>query len=269
MSLSFHYRDNGVALVCGHRGYSLHYPENTIAAFEATRAAGGQVCEIDILLTRDNEVILLHDMTLDRTTNGHGYAGDYDWASLQKLDASAGKGAQFAGTRIPTFRETVLWAKQHGLGLDAELKDDDRPDLLAARVVEILRETDGFGHVRIISFDHKELAAIRRRDDRLRTQAILHARHADIAHVLNSCGAESASIELQMFDPEDARAMHAAGLCNRVHLPRPDRLAVGWAHGRDPLPRIRTWLRQGLIDVLSGDDVAFLRRLVESAHEGS
>ncbi|TCR64592.1 glycerophosphodiester phosphodiesterase family protein [Bosea sp. BK604] len=267
MSISFHRRDNGFTRICGHRGFSLHYPENTIVAFEATRDAGGTSCEIDLVLSRDGEVIVLHDMTLDRTTTGFGYAGDHDWAQIQMLDAGIKTGAQFAGVRVPTFRETVLWAKANGIGLDAELKDDDRAALLAQRVIEVLRETEGFGHVRVISFDHKALAAIRKRDERLRTQAILHARHADVVHVLQACGAESASIELMMFDEEDAEAMHKAGLCNRVHLPRPAKLAIGWSYGRDMLPKLRSWIRGGLIDVISGDDVLFLRRLVESAGE--
>lgn len=269
MSISFHARDNGFTHVCGHRGFSLHYPENTIRAFDETRKAGGTTCEIDVLLTRDNEVIVLHDMTLDRTTTGFGYAGDLDWASIEHLDAGVKKDPSFSGTRVPTLRETVLWAKTHNMGLEVELKDDDRPDLLAGRVLEVLDETNGFGHVIIISFNHKELARLKVKDARIRTEVITHAGHADLVHVLKSCGAESVSIELNMFDPKDARALHDAGLCNRVHLPRPLKLAVSWSHGRDVLPRVSDWLREGLIDSISGDDVSFLRKLVDKATAGS
>jgi glycerophosphoryl diester phosphodiesterase len=265
MSISFHLRDNGFTHVCGHRGYSLHYPENTIAAFEATRLAGGSSCEIDLVLSRDEEVIVLHDMTLERTTDGHGFAGDLDWAAIRRLDAGSKKSPAFAGTPIPSFRETVAWAKASGMAIEAELKDVDRPGLLARRVVEVLRETDGFGHVMIISFDHKGLLKIRESEPRLRVEPILHARHADLNGVLRACGAESASIEFMMFDPDDARRMHEAGFCNRVHMPLPAKLAAGWTYGRDPLPRMVDWLREGLVDSVSGDDVVFLRKLVERA----
>jgi hypothetical protein len=68
-----------------------------------------------------------------------------------------------------------------------------------------------------------------------------------------------------MFHPDDARALHEAGLSNRVHLPRPEALAEAWRGGRDILPRVVDWLAEGLIDTVSGDDVPFLARLVEGA----
>ncbi len=68
-----------------------------------------------------------------------------------------------------------------------------------------------------------------------------------------------------MFHPDDARALHAAGFSNRVHLPRPEALAVYWRGGRDIIPRVTEWIADGLIDTVSGDDVAFIARLVERA----
>jgi hypothetical protein len=68
-----------------------------------------------------------------------------------------------------------------------------------------------------------------------------------------------------MFDADDARRLHDAGYCNRVHMQLPSRMAAAWSYGRDPLPKAIEWLRGGLIDTLSGDDVPFLRLLVERA----
>lgn len=76
MALSFLARDAGRIHVCGHRGYSLHYPENTLPAFEAAKAAGATTVEIDVVLTAEGEPIILHDLTVDRTTDGHGFAAD-------------------------------------------------------------------------------------------------------------------------------------------------------------------------------------------------
>jgi hypothetical protein len=127
----------------------------------------------------------------------------------------------------------------------------------------VLRETDGFGQVQVLSFNHVDLARIKERAPELRTEAIVHARHVDIVAVLKACGANSVSFEFDMFAAEDAEAVHAAGLSNRVHIPRPAALAPYWMHGRDPRTRIGAWLSEGLIDSLSGDDVAFLRKLVD------
>ena len=86
----------------------------------------------------------------------------------------------------------------------------------------------------------------------IRTEAITHARHADIVGVLRACGASSVSIELDMFQPEDGKALHDAGFSNRVHLPRPEVLAEYWRGGRDPVPSLVQWVADGLIDTLSG-----------------
>src|SRR5215813_15589771 len=74
MPFSFLAREAGRVHVCGHRGYSLCYPENTMPAFEAAKGCGATTVEADIVLTADAEPIVLHDRTLDRTTDGHGFA---------------------------------------------------------------------------------------------------------------------------------------------------------------------------------------------------
>ena len=76
MAFSFLAREVGRVHVCGRRGYSLHYPENTLPALQAARVAGATTVEIDVVLTADDEPIVLHDLTVDRTTDGHGFAAD-------------------------------------------------------------------------------------------------------------------------------------------------------------------------------------------------
>ena len=88
MPFSFLAREAGRVHVCGHRGYSLRYPENTLPAFEAARAWGATTVEIDVVLTADGEAVVLHDLTLDRTTDGHGYAADLDLERIRSLDAA-------------------------------------------------------------------------------------------------------------------------------------------------------------------------------------
>jgi hypothetical protein len=97
------------------------------------------------------------------------------------------------------------------------------------------------------------------------TQAIIHARHVDILGVLRACGAGSVSIELDMFHPDDAKAVHASGFSIRVNLPRSEALAAYRQGGRDIVSAVVQWIAEGLIDTVSGDDVPFLARLVERA----
>lgn len=265
MPFSFLAREAGRVHVCGHRGYSLHYPENTLPAFEAAKAWGASTVEIDVVLTADGEAIVLHDFSVDRTTDGHGFAADLTLAKIRDLDAGAPFDPRFAGTRIPTLREALDWAKREAMGVVLEIKEPERPDLAVDRVVELLRQTGSGDRVIVISFDHLMLKRAVGRHSELRTEAITHARHVDIVGVLRACGASSVSIELDMFHADAGKVLHDAGFSNRVHIPRPEKLVEYWQHGRDPLPEIVRWIGDGLIDSVSGDDVPFIAKLVERA----
>ena len=265
MPFSFRASEAGRVHVCGHRGYSLHYPENTMPAFVAAKAWGATTVEVDVVLTADGEPIVLHDLTIDRTTDGHGFAADLDLDRVRILDAGVGFDPRFARTRIPTLAEVLDWAKREDMGLFLEIKEAERPDLAVDRVAGLLKAAGTAESVVVISFDHVLLKRSRERHPAIATQAITHARLADIVGVLRACGARSVSIELDMFHADDAKALHDAGFCNRVSLPSPDALAEYWRSGRDVIPSVVQGIAEGLIDAISGDDVPFLARLVERA----
>jgi glycerophosphoryl diester phosphodiesterase len=262
MAFSFVAREAGRVHVCGHRGYSLQYPENTLPAFAAAKAWGATTIEIDIVLTAEGEPIVLHDRTLDRTTDGHGFAADLALEQIRNLDAGARFNPRFAGTRVPTLAEVIDWAAGEEIGIFLEIKEAERPDVAVDRVVEMLEARGTADRSIIIGFDHVVLKRAVERHPGILTQAITHARHVDILCVLRACGARSVSIELDMFHPDDAKALHNAGFSNRVSLPGPEELS---ALGRDVVPSVVQWIAEGLIDTVSGDDVPFLARLVERA----
>lgn len=110
--------------VAAHRGWSGAYPENTMEAFRAALEIGIDQIETDIHITRDGELVLIHDNTVDRTTNGTGKVNDYTLAELKKLEASNGMGLQFKGCQIPTLIELMELVKDHPtVTLDLELKE--------------------------------------------------------------------------------------------------------------------------------------------------
>lgn len=92
---------------CAHRGDVKHAPENTIPALVLAVEKGAPQIEFDVQLTKDGELVLMHDSTIDRTTDGTGAVGDYTLAELKALDAGSWFDATFAGTRIPTLREAL------------------------------------------------------------------------------------------------------------------------------------------------------------------
>ena len=92
--------------IWGHRGASADAPENTLPAFALALGQGADGIELDVQLTRDDEVVVIHDETLERTTDGHGWVADHSLDELRRLDASAGW-TGFDGTRIPLLAEVL------------------------------------------------------------------------------------------------------------------------------------------------------------------
>ena len=257
--------ENGFVHVCGHRGHSSGAPENTLAALRAAKAAGATTAEIDLVLTRDDQIVLAHDLTLDRTTDGQGLIADRTAAEIAALDAGSWFGPEFAGERMPSLPEVIEFAKAENLGLVVEIKERFRVERLIERLAELLEATGARDEALLISFDHVDLRRAKERIPRLRTEGITHCRHADPVAVARAARLDSLSIELDRFHPDDARALHGGGIAIRCHVPPPAEIAQAQRYGIDPLPTLREWLAAGLIDSVSGDDVSFLAELVGSA----
>lgn len=105
-----------------HRGAGWLAPENTLAAFRAGRALGFAMAECDVTLSADGQPFLLHDAVLSRTTNGRGAAAALPWSALERLDAGAWHGPDFAGERLPKLDALAAYAVATGLLLNLELK---------------------------------------------------------------------------------------------------------------------------------------------------
>ena len=105
--------------LCAHRGASDTHPENTLAAFREAIRLGAQMIEFDVALSKDGQLILMHDATVDRTTNGKGPVSELMLAELKKLDAGSWKGGQFKNERTPTLDEALaimpdnMWLNVH------------------------------------------------------------------------------------------------------------------------------------------------------------
>lgn len=120
---------------CAHRGDVKHAPENTIPAIRMAVEKGAHQIEFDLQLSKDGKLILMHDKTLDRTTDGTGKATDMTFEELRKLDAGSWFSPEFAETRIPTFRE-VLEAIPPEILCNCHLKGTPEVAVAAAREIE-------------------------------------------------------------------------------------------------------------------------------------
>lgn len=110
--------------VAAHRGNAKYYPENTMVSFRSAAALHPDMIETDVHMTRDGELVLMHDHHLERTTNGSGLVREHTLEELKALDAGSWKGAEFAGERVPTLREFLTFFRDIPEMLyNIELKD--------------------------------------------------------------------------------------------------------------------------------------------------
>lgn len=108
--------------IIAHRGAPRFAPENTLASLEMAKAHGAEWTEFDVTLSADNVVVVFHDNTLDRTTNGHGKITKKTYSELQALDAGSWFAPQFHTCKIPTLEEYIKFAAKLNLAINVELK---------------------------------------------------------------------------------------------------------------------------------------------------
>ena len=110
--------------VAAHRGNSRFYPENTLIAFESALQLPVDMLEIDLHMTKDGEIIMMHDHSVDRTTNGSGLIREHTLSQMRALDAGAWKDERFKNTRVPTFEEFLDFVMPYeDMTYNVELKD--------------------------------------------------------------------------------------------------------------------------------------------------
>jgi glycerophosphoryl diester phosphodiesterase len=155
-------------LVIAHRGASGTCPENTLVAFARAATLGAHMVELDVQLTRDGEVVVIHDWTLERTTDGTGAVSERTLADIRGLDAGAWFGPAFRGARVPTLAEVLARIE---LPINVELKPVG-DDGLEARALAVVEAAGALARVVFSSFDEAALARLRARSSRA-TLAVL------------------------------------------------------------------------------------------------
>ena len=154
--------------VVAHRGISGKAPENTLASFAlACETAGIDMIELDVSLSKEDEVIVLHDRTLQRTSTGNGAARSYSTGEIKEFDAGSWFNPAFSRERIPTLRE-VLTLVNGRRWINIELKSDlffpEKPELLERSVLETVNAAGCRDFVMYSSFNHRMVANLKRLD---------------------------------------------------------------------------------------------------------
>ena len=156
-------------LIIAHRGYRAKYPENTLASFSAALDIGVKMIELDVMLTRDRKMVVIHDATLERTTDGNGQVSSYTLQELKELDAGSWFHPRFAGERLPALDEVLDLVRGRAL-LNIEIKSNayeahHPPDAIEKQVVERVRRKNALTSVLISSFERKILENVAAMED--------------------------------------------------------------------------------------------------------
>ncbi|MBM7660910.1 glycerophosphoryl diester phosphodiesterase [Bacillus mesophilus] len=143
--------------IFGHRGAAGTHPENTMISFQEVEKLGGDGIELDVQLSKDGVVVVIHDEKLDRTTTGEGWVKDHTLKELRRLDASY-KFPELGVCKIPTLDEVFNWALSNSLSINVELKNSLVPyEELEAKVIALIRTYRYENRVIISSFNHHSL----------------------------------------------------------------------------------------------------------------
>lgn len=144
-------------LVIAHRGASSYAPENTLAAFDLALDMGARHLELDVQMSSDGHLVVIHDDWVNRTSNGLGRVSKHTLAELQALDAGAWFDQRFAGERIPTL-EAVLQRYRDRAHLHVEIKG--KTDGLSERTADMIRTLNWTQNVTITSFQKDKLESV-------------------------------------------------------------------------------------------------------------
>jgi glycerophosphoryl diester phosphodiesterase len=222
-----------------HRGAGKLAPENTLAAFRLGAAQGYRAFECDVKLSADGVPFLLHDVTLERTTNGEGTAGDQPWHQLSLLDAGSWHSRQYAGEALPSLQALAAFMQHNGFALDLEIKPTPGTEAHTGTVVaaEVARLWQGRTLLPLLSsFQPETLCAARDHQPELPRALLLdtlYPRAFDLAQELR-CTALITYHEL--MDAALLARIHAAGMRALVYtVNEPERAQQLLAWGIDGL----------------------------------
>ena len=245
-------------LVIAHRGQSLDTPENTLEAYRRAIELGTDMIETDVNVTRDGVLVMIHDASLDRTTSGHGPVSGADLADIRGLDAGSWFGEGWTHVRVPTTEEALELARDAGIQMCFEVKGGTtaEAEAIAVALAELLRARDALGWGFVSGYDHRALAAARRRvpDVLLAPERLpddVPAVPADAVRQATDLGAPVIQNHYRLLTRELVEELHAAGIAVwSWPTTTPDSIASSIAVGAD---------------AVMGDDVAAMVRAVRSA----
>jgi glycerophosphoryl diester phosphodiesterase len=242
-------------LVIAHRGHSIEVPENTLEAYRRAIELGAEMIECDVNMTRDGELVMIHDWTLDRTTNGSGRVEELTLDEVRALDAGSSFDPTYAGVRVPTTAETLDLAREAGILMCFEVKGETPAHYrrVADALVDLFVAKDALGWAFMSSYDHEALAVAKAKVPELllapeRLPDDVPPDPAEAIRQATALGAPVLQNHWRFLTPELVAGLHGRGIAL-------------WSWPTTEEEGIVASLDAG-VDGVMGDDVAAMVRLV-------
>ncbi|QDX28518.1 glycerophosphodiester phosphodiesterase [Dickeya poaceiphila] len=213
--------------IVAHRGGGSLAPENTLAAIDVGAQHGHKMIEFDAKLSQDGHIFLLHDDTLERTSNGWGVAGELPWDKLVGLDAGSWYSSQFQGERLPLLSEVAKRCEQYGMAANIEIKPTTSCEEQTGRVVALAARELWRNHPvapLLSSFSVDALAAAQQAVPELPRGLLLDEWDDDWRALTTRLGCVSIHLNHRLLDEARVRQLKDAGLRILVYtVNQPDR----------------------------------------------
>lgn len=200
-----------------HKGLSSAAPENTLPAYKLAKKAGFFYVEADVSFTSDDVPVLLHDNTIDRTSNGTGNVSNFTFDQLQSYDFGSWYSSDFAGTKIPSLKQFVELCRQIILHPYIEIKSTGATQTHVESCVDIVLAAGMAGKVTWISFSDTALGYVKAVDPKARLGYVVNS--ISNTEITTAQGLLTASNEVFIDCKSSAADATAVGLCSAAGLP--------------------------------------------------
>lgn len=206
--------------IFAHRGYSGYYPENTMAAFRAAAQTGCAGIELDVQLSKDGEVVIIHDEKVDRTTNGSGFVKDFTLAQLQQLDARFKFGTDIPFVTIPSLRQYLSFVRRTRLFTNIEFKTGKIGyDGIEKKVIDLVHQYGLQNRVWYSSFHHDTLRRVKQILPTANVGLLVESLPAGIEEYAIRFGASSVNVYSAFLNQATVDNLHAYGLKAQAWTP--------------------------------------------------
>ncbi len=195
-----------------HRGASFQYPENTMLAFQGAKEFGADWIELDVQQTKDGKLIVLHDKNFKRTTGLNKKSWETTYEEIKDLDVGSFKDKKFSHARIPLLEEAIIWAKEHHIKLNIELKPTGHDIDFEKSVVDLVKQYDFQDQCVFASKTYSVLETIKQYDKNLQTLYVMSFVYGDVSSLKD---ADAFSIQAKSITASLVNSIHEEG--KKIH----------------------------------------------------